>query len=130
MKVFDFYSGYEGEPEIRIIQKSKEGQNIALLILWEAYFDAIIRLIDPNEKGYWEGVALQYHLATGWYDDGSWECDDVALFLKQLKSIDDDKLQASKSESIERVSFEVFNILKSILKNTIATKGNILIEYD
>jgi hypothetical protein len=130
MKVIDYYIGFEGEPEIRIIQKSKDGHNIALLKLWGAYFDIIMELIEPNEEGYWEGIALPYNLATGWYDDGSWECDDVVLFLKQLDSIDENKLKESKPDRIKGVSFDVLEILKAMLKNTIDSKGRILIEYD
>jgi hypothetical protein len=130
MKVFDYYSNFEGEPEIRVIQTNKDGQNIAVLKLWDAYFNAIIRSIEPNDKGLWEGVTLEYHLHTGWYDNGSWSCDDVDLFLKQLESIDENKLKKSKPESIERESYAVLVNLKSMLKETVDSNGKIIIEYD
>jgi hypothetical protein len=130
MKVFDYYSDFEGEPEIRVIQTNKDGQHIAVLKLWAAYFNTIIQLIEPNDKGFWEGVTLQYHLHTGWYDNDYWACNDVALFLKQLESIDENKLKEGKPESIERESYTILKILKSMLKETVDSKGKIIIEYD
>lgn len=130
MKIFDYYSGFEGEPEIRILQKSKEGENISVLKIWEAYFRAIIELIKPNDNGCWEGVSLQYHLGTGWYDVGYWECDNVALFLEQLESIDENNLEYGKTETIESVSHDVLKLLKTMLRNTIELDGKIMIEYD
>lgn len=128
MKVFDYYSRFEGEPEIRIVQRSKNGKNIAILRLWVAYFDVIIDLIEPNDKGCWEGVALHYHLATGWNDTNSWKCDDIPLFLKQLESIDENRIKNNKAESLERVSHDALKTLKSILKKTIEAKEEITIE--
>ena len=130
MKVFDFYSGYEGKPETTILQQSKDRQNIVILKLWEAYFDRIIELIEPNEKGCREGAAIHYNLATGWFDDGSWECENVPLFLKQLESTDENRLKEISRECIGTVSFDVLQILKFLLKNTIEANGKILIKYD
>jgi uncharacterized protein (DUF2267 family) len=129
LKVFDYYSGFEGEPEITIIQRSKKGHNVAILKLWIAYFNTIIELIDPNDKGHFEGVTLHYQLVTGWHDE-PWECDDIELFLKQLESIEENKLNESPPESIERVSLDVLRKLKSILENAIHSKDKIVIEYN
>jgi len=129
MKVFHYYSGFEGEPGITIIKKNKKEQSIAVLKLWSAYFNSIIELIEPNEKGFWEGVTLHYHLVTGWYDDGFWKCDDVSLFLKQLESIDENKLKESALKSIEREGFDILQILKSMLKTAIDSNDEIIIEY-
>ena len=129
MQVFDYYSGFEGEPEILISQKNKDGKAIALLRIWVAYFDKIISLIPPNGNGCWEGISLHYHSVTGFYDT-SWECQDIILFRQQLESIDEELLKKGDAESIEKVSFEVLSILKSMLKDTIDSDGKIMIEYD
>lgn len=130
MKIFDYYSGFEGEPEIRIVQKSKEGKNIAVLKIWEAYFRTIIELIKPNDNGYWEGVPLEYHLGTGWYDVGYWKCDNIALFLGQLESIDENNLECSKPNTVESISHSVLKLLKTMLRDTVESDGIIMIEYD
>lgn len=104
MEVFDYYSGFEGAPEIIITQKTRNGKNVAILKLWIAYFDTIVNLIKPNENGHWEGVTLHYNLLSGWHDGKPWECDDVALFLQQIESIYDSELKSSEPETIEKVS--------------------------
>ncbi len=60
-KEFDFYSGYEGEPELFIFQKSTDKSVKAIIKLWIVFFDSIVELIEPNFKSEWEGITLYYH---------------------------------------------------------------------
>jgi hypothetical protein len=85
VKIIDFYSGFEPEPEIRIRVMNDNHPCKLQIVIWEGYFDSIIRLIEPNESGRWEGVTLEYHLHTGWYDEEIWELEDQELFLRQIK---------------------------------------------
>jgi hypothetical protein len=127
MEILDFYEGFEGEPEITIIQKDKENNIITKLKLWDGYFSEIINLIEPNEKGYWEGVTLLYHVDLSWLDE-PWECDDVGLFLKQLESIDEKMLKEGEEGGVERASFEHLKKLKYILANALKSENTMIIE--
>ncbi len=53
-KVTDFYTGYEGEPEIIFYFENSDGQQTQLKA-WIGYFDSIMSAIQPVEKG-WEGL--------------------------------------------------------------------------
>ena len=88
-KVIDFYSGFEGEPGVQIFQEDRQGNIPVLIKIWDGYFRDIIEEIVPNTAGYWEGVALVYHLHEGWYayEIDRWECEDLALLLSQLSAI-------------------------------------------
>ena len=44
-----YYDGFEGEPEIQFIYK--KGNDTEILIVWEGYFDQIMRLMIPDKQG-------------------------------------------------------------------------------
>jgi hypothetical protein len=96
MKTLDFYCGFEGEPEIQILMKDINDVLVFELKTWIGYFNATLIKIPPT-NGNWEGIALHYHLETGWYDI-DWECDNLLLLKSQLLSIakDDMELQEKK----------------------------------
>ena len=58
MTILNFYKGFEGEPELTILQVAKNENTKLYLKIWMGYFDEIIERIKPNEKGYWEGITL------------------------------------------------------------------------
>ena len=113
MNVVDLYKGFEGEPEIQIISKNTHGQTEAVLHLWVGYFDSIIRLIEPNEKGFWEGVPVYYHTVTGWEDEANWECREKELFVEQLKGIN----IAALSPDYRRAYQELLKIFEDAITN-------------
>lgn len=86
MKQIDFYTGFEGNPEIVISVINDDQDKVYALKTWVGYFDAVLQKIKPL-NGHWEGVALHYHLETGWYDE-EWTCDNVKLLHDQLKEIE------------------------------------------
>lgn len=71
----DFYSGFEGEPEIRLVLRVP-GEADTLLRMWVGYFDALMAEIQP-EDGQWTGLALPYHLHEGWCAGGLWKVPDL-----------------------------------------------------
>lgn len=85
----EYYNGFEGEPEIQFIYKT--GSDTKVLIMWEGYFDQIMRLILPDEQG-WTGLAYYYNMYTGWYENSPWLIEDLQIALKQFKSINKMKL--------------------------------------
>lgn len=122
MEIIDYYEGFEGYPEIKLIRRDKSGNVVTLLKIWEGYFDSIITLIEPNEEGNWEGVAFHYHLTTGWYDE-PWRCDDVGLFLQQLEAVDEKNLKDSES-------LKILKTLILLLENTLNSNGTLTIERE
>lgn len=42
-----YYDGFEGEPEIQFIYK--KGNDTEILVIWEGYFDQIMRLVLPDD---------------------------------------------------------------------------------
>lgn len=79
--VTDFYSGFEGEPEIRFTLKAPTGEE-RVLRLWEGYFEELLERIDPV-GGCWTGLALPYHLHEGWYEDAPWRVEDIEAIARQ-----------------------------------------------
>lgn len=49
-----YYNGFEGEREIQFVYKKDNDTDI--FIIWEGYFDQIMRLVKPDENG-WNGMA-------------------------------------------------------------------------
>lgn len=84
-----YYDGFEGEPEIQFILK--KGSNSETLVIWEGYFDQIMRLMNPDEWG-WTGLAYYYNMYSGWYQESPWAIEDLPMALKQFKTIDSSQL--------------------------------------
>lgn len=83
--VHDYYSGFEGEPEITFVRKDTLGDELAFA-LWDGHFGRIIELIQPEPEG-WSGLALHYHLDTGWNEDDDWRVPDPEVALSQLDGL-------------------------------------------
>lgn len=120
-KEFDFYTGYEGEPELVISQEDVHGNSKTVIRLWVGFFDSIMELIKPNAQGEWEGVVLYYHTATGWYEISPWRCDDVPLLIDQLESIERQELDSPDQS--------VLDTLIETLKNAVNSNDSIYFDY-
>jgi hypothetical protein len=82
----DFYSGYEGEPELVF---ALQGFPSEALHAWEGYVDAVLRAVPPGPEGAWEGLLLPYHLAIGcWGNEKETAVVDLPLLAAQLSAID------------------------------------------
>lgn len=93
----DFYSGFEGEPEIDFVRGDQRFQ------MWGGYFDAIMGAVQPAADG-WTSLAKHYHLETGWYD-GPWKIDDLNAAIGQLQAIDGSALEDAAQVLPELVAF-------------------------
>lgn len=90
-----YYDGFEGEPEIQFI--NKRGNDSEILVMWEGYFDQIMRLMSPDESG-WTGLAYCYNMYLGWYEESPWAIEDLQMALKQFESIDSQELCSEAKE--------------------------------
>lgn len=109
----NFYTGFEGEAEIQIVEKDSHGTEFLLLRMWAGYFDSIIYEIPPNSNGMWEGVPLYFHTQTGWYENDNWECKDKVLFLTQLQSVDENKLDFETNQTLKCLKEVIASSIKS-----------------
>jgi hypothetical protein len=89
----DFYSGFEGYPEI-IMELKGPGGSIETIRMWDGHFDAIMTLIEP-ENGEWTGLALPYNLLQGWFEVSPWRVPNMKEVLTQWEKIDESKIPAS-----------------------------------
>lgn len=105
-----YYNGFEGEPEIQFIYR--RGNDNEIIIMWEGYFDQIMRLMLLDEQG-WTGLAYYYNMYTGWYEESPWAIEDLHMALKQFESIDDRKLCNEAAE----ILILIRNILKEAIVN-------------
>lgn len=117
---YDFYTGFEGEPELLISSKDFRGEVKVVMNLWIGYFDSIMNLIPPNSKGKWEGVPLHYHLLSGWDGNLEYKCNDANLFAAQLQAIDRSKLSIEEKE--------IHGRLLNMLRESVARKEHICFE--
>lgn len=115
----DFYSGFEGEPELSISLISEEKTTEIELTTWIGHFEEIVLSIGTNDLGKWEGISLYYHLHTGWYDQSPWILKEVDLFAKQLKSIENNLLSDSSKEIHKILSKIITKAVKSPSKKVV-----------
>ena len=81
----DFYSGYEGEPEVVFVLTGRSSGSIHA---WEGHVDAILGAVPPGPLGRLEGLLLPYHLLTGcWGDEQEMVVEEVVLFAAQLAAV-------------------------------------------
>lgn len=65
----DFYSGFEGEPELVI--ERRMGEAVCESVhAWIGHFESLMDSF-PAPPGGWAGIALHHHMDTGW-NDGEW----------------------------------------------------------
>ena len=119
---FDFYSGYEGEPELIISQIREDGSVKTLIKLWIGYFDSLLELINPNSKGEWEGIVLNYHTQPFWYNIAPLKYENQKLFIEQLESIENSQLEVIKQN--------ILLILIDTFKDSVLSNEKINFEYE
>lgn len=111
-----YYNGFEGEPEIQFVYKKDNDTDI--FIIWEGYFDQIMRLIKPDENG-WNGMAYCYNMYTGWYEKSPWNIENLHLALRQFESIEEYMLNKEAADVLKKIC--------DILKKAIVNKAEVSI---
>lgn len=105
-----YYAGFEGEPEIRFIYK--KNNDTYIIIIWEGYFDEIMKMIVPEEKG-WTGLAYYYNMYLAWYEESPWVIDNLLIALRQFKTINC-KILSDESRDILKL---ICNMFKDAIDN-------------
>lgn len=101
MKIFnDFYTGFEGEPEIQISYTKEDDEY--KIIIWEGYFDDIMKRIPAGPEG-WMGLAYYYNMYQGWYEEDNWEIDDINTALQQFNSISRSGMSEESAQVLEKI---------------------------
>lgn len=97
--IVDYYSDFEGEPEIAFIRRSS-GDTMGELRMWNGYFETIMQAVRPGPKG-WSSLALHFNMDTGWNDE-PWRVDNLAEALKQLQELDREDVKGDfRNKAIE-----------------------------
>ena len=120
-KIFDFYTGYEGENEIQFIRISPDGKK-EIIRMWDGLFDDFMMKIRP-EQGGWTSLAYYYHLIEGWNDGSPWEILDIIGALKQLEQLRNIELRTEKSKA-------VYNEVCKLLDVAIRTNSRVYIALE
>ena len=116
-----YYDGFEGEPKITFCLM-ENGLILEAVGIWGGYFNAIIRLVRPEEKG-WTGLAYFYHLYIGWYEEDNWLIPNISEAYGQLANIDANKLEYQQEK-------EVLIIIVNLLERAIKSNLEVSIIYD
>ncbi|MDJ1482237.1 hypothetical protein QNI16_17160 [Cytophagaceae bacterium YF14B1] len=121
-EIINYYDGFEGEPEIILTQKDE--LTTKQIRLWDGYFNAIMNLIkvDPI-SGRWTHLAYYYHLHIGWYEEDSWQIQDLASTLKQIQEI-----QIPKTNDMD-ILVEIQYRLIHFLEDAISNNRTVCIHY-
>ena len=56
----------------------RDGQVLQRVRIWIGWFDRLMERVSPAPSG-WTGLALPYHLHTGWYEASPWPVPSNAL---------------------------------------------------
>lgn len=97
----DYYSGFEGEPEINFLYTGLDGIDYSIN-MWIGYFDNIMGCVEPTSEG-WKGLSYYYHTHTGWYEHSPWQVPDMLIVLSELQSIDDLLLDPKSREILKHI---------------------------
>ncbi len=118
-KIIDFYTGYEGEPEIIFYFENAEDKHVQLKV-WIGHFDAIMLAITPNSNG-WKGLSRYYQTDTGWFEESPWKIPDLDDALHNIQYADSAKL--------DHTALLVYHNLCELLHQAKIMNQNVWIEY-
>lgn len=116
---------YEGEESVKIwYEKNREECG---LLIWDGFFDAILEGCFKSEfqKG---GITECYYNHGGFYDE-EWEMRCPRAVLDELKTFDENALNAKNQEIIE-IAGEIAGRLISFIDIAVSKKAKIFVEYE
>ncbi len=127
MKMIDFYSGFEGEPEIVICSSNIE------LRIWVGYFDPIMEILFDLELTCFNeavGIAAQWCICTDWWEKTV--IDHLDREISILQKVDLDKLNDEKyhyiSDDWKSEIKEVFSKMLTLFENAKLHEEKVYIE--
>jgi len=106
----DFYTGFEGEGEVRFICQSDEKKYS--ISIWEGYFFDIMNALLSNLKELNikpTGIVYCYQTQTGWYDESPWLLEDLDITSNYFELILKNAGFDEKREGILAAIIELLN---------------------
>ncbi len=116
--MLDFYSGFEGEPEIRF-ELRRVDEEVTGVRIWDGYFYSIMAEIHP-EEGRWTGLALPYHLCE--LDDEPWK-------IPNLQEVTD-QWERTPVRHLDPTVQRVHAAVLALLRTALASGGEVWIIDD
>lgn len=80
----DLYAGYEGYPEFSV-ELRRRGSVERTLRAWNGFLERALAHLEPGPDG-WVGLALHYHMLTGWLEQPEWADPDPGGSRKLLEA--------------------------------------------
>lgn len=102
MKVIDWYSKFNGEPEIQLRCYDGLGLAETTVRIWEGYFNNIMFAIKPMKEK-WGELTLPFHTCSGWYDSVEWTIIHVDEAILELKSIDTQDIEDVERQILQEL---------------------------
>ncbi|WP_051775393.1 hypothetical protein [Paenibacillus tyrfis] len=118
--VKDFYTGFEGEPEIIFFFQEFDAQKVVVRT-WIGYFDSIMMATQPNENG-WRGLSYYYHTDTGWFEETPWRIPDLRDALIDLQSVN--------KKELDQETLTVYQSIFDLLEKAQSIDKEVWVEYD
>lgn len=118
--VIDFYSGFEGEPEMRFVRRTADDEEFVVRI-WIGFFHYIMDSVEPSVNG-WKGLALTYHTCQGWYEESPWKIDDIHEVFGEWMLLDSGK--------IDNYALPVWKAIGDLLRDAKNALEDVWIFYD
>lgn len=118
--VTDFYTGFEGEPEINFFFQEFSGRKVVVKS-WIGYFDSIMGAIQATESG-WKGLSYYYHTATGWFEETPWKIPHLGDALIDLQRVN--------TTEFDEDTLTVYQSILELLQRAHSLNGTVWIEYD
>lgn len=118
-----YYDGFEGEPQILIYLKGKEGFRI-----WIGYFEYMLgaSILEDVKNG---GILESYINQDGWYDESEWEIENLKQAIFEIEQFNIDKVE-SKEENVVEIVSELQKDLLKFLKNALINNSLMWIDYE
>lgn len=126
----NYYVGYEGQPEISFFFESYTEKNI--LKMWIGYFETLLDLMTqyaPSD----EDILHEYCAHEGWYDESSWEIQNIDAAIRVFESFNFNKASVEKLEQVNNIVPdlpEVAHQITAFLEKAITNGCKVCIEYD
>lgn len=125
----DYYTGFEGEPEI--LFKIQANEKTFEFKMWIGYFNSILDNVKfPNPET--NRFLSLYYLQEGWYDESPFEIEDVNEVIHVFNTFDIDKLSKDEKTQINSMIStleEINNELISFLEFSLNNNYTVTISY-
>jgi len=106
-----FYYGFEGEPEVQFVCRTKD--NVDKMVIWQGYFEGLLSGCFSNsiKEG---GLLHSYVNADGFYDESPWEIPDIDIAINELGFFRTEEVNSDSSSmisTVEKLKVELLSFL-------------------